>query len=165
MTNFSSSGFANASSYSKFVKLVQSISQKKKLLSLFDKSFDLKVVTAFFESHFRHCGNKVIDNPQYLLNWLWTLKLNQLLYSTYIQVQEREKDAHVRFSFTWLERLRSYLIEVFGDSQNHKLTNYKKFSLFNILLFAVQHTPKYVAFKAASSVYTNKCSFGSWTSR
>ena len=80
-----------------------------------------------------------------LLNCLWTLKLNQLLYSTHILL-EREKDAHVRFSFTWLERLRSYLIEVFGDSQNHKLTNYKNLWLFNILVFAVRHTPKICGF-------------------
>ena len=64
MPNFSRFGFANASSYSKFVKLLQDISMTsqfhrnffvKILLFKFDKLFDLKVVTAFYESHFRHC--------------------------------------------------------------------------------------------------------------
>ena len=65
LPNFSSFGFANASSYSKFVKLLQDISMTSQfhrnffvkilLFNKFDKLFDLKVVTAFYESHFRHC--------------------------------------------------------------------------------------------------------------
>ena len=43
--------------------------------------------------------------------------------------------------------------------------NCKIFWLFNIFVFTVRHTPKNVAFKAVSSVCSNKRSFGSGTSR
>ena len=71
-----------------------------------------------------------------LLNCLWTLKLNQLLYSTHLLL-EREKDAHVRFSFTWLERLRSYLLGILGGipkTTNWRITKICDYSIFSFSL-------------------------------
>ena len=59
---------ANASLYSKFVKLLQGVSMTSQFhnlffseillfdLYLFDKLFDLKNATDFFRSHFGHCA-------------------------------------------------------------------------------------------------------------